>query len=401
MRRGRLAAATAIVMILASAAGTVLAQAPPETGLAGLEDVPAAAAVSGEDKQIDEVLKSMTIEEKIWQMFVVTPESLTGVDTVTVAGDISRSAVRERPVGGLVFFEPNLIDEGQISSMLAGMQQFSLERIGLPMFLCVDEEGGDVQRIGGRIAGSDYVPPMSEIGASGDTDRARECGEAIGLKLAALGFNVDFAPCADVLTNPANEVVRTRSFGSDPARCADMAAAFMEGLHRFGIMSALKHFPGHGSTSLDSHNGNALSEHTMAQLEELDLPPFIAGIKKGTEMIMTGHISFPNASMENVPASLSPELVDGVLRQRLGYDGIVITDALNMGAITANYSSAEAAVKAVEAGSDLLLMPVDLNAAYQGLLDAVLSGRIGEERINESLRRIIRLKLALPGQSSR
>ena len=396
MRKNRLAAmAIGVVTASALVIGMAAAAAAAGTAEAGT------AADDMERKEINKILAAMPLEDKIWQMFVITPEQLTGVDAVTAAGEITRGAFFEKPVGGLIFFTPSLVDTDQISAMLAGMQQISLERTDLPMLLCVDEEGGDVQRIGSRIDGSEPIPPMSEIGASGDIDGARECGEKIGLKLAVLGFNVDFAPCADVLTNPGNEVVRTRAFGSDPALCAEMAGAFMEGLHRFGIMSAYKHFPGHGSTAADSHKGNAVSEHTMAELEEFDLPPFKAGIEDGTEMIMTGHILFPNASMEEVPASLSPELVGGILRQRLGYDGIVITDALNMGAITQNYSSAEAAVMAVEAGSDLLLMPENPDEAYRGLLDAVLAGQIPNERIDESLRRIIRIKRSLPGQSSR
>jgi len=206
---------------------------------------------------------------------------------------------------------------------------------------------------------------------------------------------VDLAPVADTLTDGNNQVVADRSFGWDPQLNAAMCTAVMEGLHEYGVASTFKHFPGHGSTSADSHAGYAVSYQTVEELSACDLIPFQAGVDHGTELIMTGHISLPNVTGDDTPATLSRMIVTGILREQMGYKGLIITDALEMGAITQNYSSAEAAVRAVEAGNDLILAPADLDQAYRGVLDAVESGRISEERINESLRRIIRFKLMI------
>lgn len=290
----------------------------------------------------------------------------------------------------------NLESTEQITRMLSNTMSYSMERIGLPALLCVDEEGGSVRRISGRgITDAPDIPSMRSVGDGGDTQAARFYGEQMGQYLSALGFNVDLAPVADTLTDGNNQVVADRSFGWDPQLNAAMCTAVMEGLHEYGVASTFKHFPGHGSTSADSHAGYAVSYQTMEDLLSCDLIPFQAGVDNGTELIMTGHISLPNVTGDDTPATLSRMIVTGILREQMGYKGLIITDALEMGAITQNYSSAEAAVRAVEAGNDLILAPADLDQAYRGVLDAVESGRISEERINESLRRIIRFKLMI------
>ena len=345
---------------------------------------------------VEQILSDMTMEEKIAQMFVVTPEALTGYEHVTAAEEATRAAISLLPVGGLIYMGANLESTQQITRMLSNTMSYSMERIGLPALLCVDEEGGSVRRISGRgITDAPDIPSMRSVGDGGDTQAARFYGEQMGQYLSALGFNVDLAPVADTLTDGNNQVVADRSFGWDPQLNAAMCTAVMEGLHEYGVASTFKHFPGHGSTSADSHAGYAVSYQTMEDLLSCDLIPFQAGVDHGTELIMTGHISLPNVTGDDTPATLSSMIVTGILREHMGYEGLIITDALEMGAITQNYSSAEAAVRAVEAGNDLILAPADLDQAYRGVLDAVESGRISEERINESLRRIIRFKLMI------
>lgn len=348
------------------------------------------------DAKVEEILQGLTLEEKVAQMFVVLPEALTGVRPVTSAGETTKAAFDRIPVGGIIYMKENLTSPEQTEEMLSSTQTYSMERLGLPIFLAVDEEGGTVARVGGREEfGIPAMEDMAEVGASGDLTRAREVGAAIGGYLSRLGFNLDFAPDADVWSNPENEVVRHRSFGPDAALVADMSMEVLYGLNENGIYGCLKHFPGHGATQGDTHAGYAYTDKTLEELKECELIPFQRGIEEDVEFIMVGHISLPNVTGNDMPASLSRELVTDLLRREMGYEGIVITDALDMGAISKNYSSQEAAVLAVEAGVDILLMPKDLEEAYQGLLAAVKEGSISQARIDESLRRILKVKMLL------
>ena len=349
------------------------------------------------DEQIDEMLEGMTLGEKAAQLFVVLPEDLVdGVSCVVQAGDATRKGLETYPVGGIIYMEQNLQSEDQVKEMLRNVQQFSRERTGLPLLTCVDEEGGTVARVAGS-GNFDVtnVGNMSEIGASGDTERARQAGETIGTYLSELGFNLDFAPDADVWSNPANEIVRYRSFGTDPKRVSEMSMAVLDGLMSKGVTGVIKHFPGHGATEGDTHEGYAYTNKTWEELESCELIPFQTGIEQEVPMIMVGHISLPNVTGDETPASLSHEIVTKRLREQMGYDGVVVTDAMNMGAVAENYEPAEAAVKALQAGVDLILMPEDFRAAYQGVMDAVEDGTLSKKRIDQSLRRILRLKLEM------
>ena len=345
------------------------------------------------EKKAEEILDSMTLEEKILQLFMVTPEALTGYDEVYAAGEATKAAIEQYPVGGIVYFSQNLRDEAQTKDMQTRTNQYAKERTGLPMLLAVDEEGGQVARISGREGFAlDAFPDMSDIGAQGDSEKAYEVGAAIGAYLAELGFNMDFAPVADVLTNPDNTVVKRRSFGSDAKTVANMVVRETEGLKKHGISPVLKHFPGHGGTAEDSHEGAAVIHRTVDELLENELIPFYTGIEAGADFVMVGHISDPEAVGDNRPAVFSKTLVTEVLRDTLKFDGIIITDAMNMGAITESCSSGDAAVKALEAGVDMILMPEDFKAACQGVEEAVEAGTIGEDRIEESVLRILTLK---------
>ena len=280
--------------------------------------------------------------------------------------------------------------------MLENTQEYASARSGFPIFLSVDEEGGQVARVGSNPSfGVPEIGNMSEVGAGGDTQEAYETGSTIGAYLKDLGFNMDAAPDADVLTNPANEVVKYRSFGSDPELVSRMAAAELKGLNDQGIIGMYKHFPGHGGTTADSHEGYVYVEETLEELKSGALVPFQDGADNGLQVIMVSHIACPEVTGDNTPATLSRKLVTDLLREDMGFDGLVITDALNMGAITEQYSSGEAAVAALNAGVDMLLMPADFQAAYDGVMAALENGELTEERIDESVRRILEIKLEM------
>lgn len=362
-------------------------------------------------QEIDNYLQAMTLEEKVAQLFIVVPEALVesadgaAADTVTAAGERTKAALSEYPVGGFIYMGKNLISTEQTTEMLHNVQDFSMELTGLPLFLCVDEEGGTVARISGKEGFAiPAIEDMAEIGSaageenlSTDLEAAREkayeTGAYIGAYLKDLGFNLDFAPVADVWSNPENTVVKRRSFGSDPELVSELALAVSDGLNSQGVYSTFKHFPGHGATAGDTHEGYAYTEKTLEELRECELVPFQAAIDAGADFIMAGHISLPGILGDVTPASLSYEMLTGVLREEMGYDGMIVTDALNMGAIAEHYTPAEAAVKALQAGADLILMPEDFKAAYQGVLDAAESGQLSQERIDASVKRILEYKI--------
>ena len=348
------------------------------------------------EKEIENLLQNMTLEEKVAQLFVILPEQLVDADVVTGAYEATKEAIDAVPVGGLVYMAQNLQSAEQIQEMLINVQRYSMERIGLPALLCVDEEGGSVSRINGRgIVDAPYVTDMAEIGKSGDPQEAYLVGDVIGTYLEQLGFNVDFAPVADVLSNENNQVVRYRSFGSDPQLVSQMVLSEVKGLQNHSIYATLKHFPGHGGTQEDSHSGQAYLYGTLEELQSCELIPFQDDISEEIDFIMVGHIILPEVQQEQLPSSISGEIISGLLRERMGYQGIVITDAMNMGAISGYYSSADAARRAIMAGADLILMPADFYSAYYGVVQSVHDGELSEERIDESLKRIFRVKMKL------
>lgn len=340
-------------------------------------------------------IAEMTLEEKLMQMFIITPDALTGVKNVTLAGNTTKNALLSNPVGGLVYFSNNIESKQQLSSMLNTTQNIYKEENGFPIFLGIDEEGGTISRIASSGISVKQFESMAKIGAAEDYDRADEVGNTIGRYLYELGFNLDFAPVADVLINADNKVIGSRSFGSDAEIVSSMALSVADGLKSNGIIPVYKHFPGHGATAGDTHKGAASTSRTLAQMEDNELFPFKFAISGGAEMIMVAHIGAPALTGSDTPCSLSKAVVTELLRTKLEFDGIIITDALDMDAIKESYSSADAAVMAVEAGCDMLLMPEDYSAALSGLKSAVESGRISEERINESVKRILSLKLSM------
>lgn len=345
------------------------------------------------EEKIEEFLSEMTLEEKIYQLFVVTPEQLTDMKQVTAAGERTKEKLEQHPVGGIIYFSKNLVSMEQTEKMLSNIQQYAKEIEGVPLFLCIDEEGGRVARIANHQ--SFDVENVGAMGNVTDAEKAYECGNTIGSYLHELGFNVDFAPDADVITNSKNKVIGDRSFGTDPEIVTEFASAYSKGLQDNEVLSTFKHFPGHGATEADTHEGYAYTNKTYEELKQSELRPFAEAQDQKVDMIMAAHISVPNIVGDNTPCSLSYQMITEVLREDLQYDGMVITDALNMGAIVQKYNSAEAAVKALNAGVDLLLMPENLDQAYDGVYSAVQNGELKEERIDQSVRRILKAKFSI------
>lgn len=360
---------------------------------------------------VEEILQKMTLREKVGQLFVVRPDSLDltlsqqqidddKAEGVTHLSDGMRQTLQSYPVGGICQFGKNITDPEQITQFNADLQAASK----IPLLIAVDEEGGAVARLANHPA---FALPRYEsaaaVGAAGDPQAAREMGRTIGGYLRAYGFTMDFAPVADVYTNPANTVIGTRAFSQDAATAATMAGAMAQGLQEEGILPTFKHFPGHGDTAEDSHSGLAYTYRTREEMMACEFLPFMlpsAGADGvGPHAIMVGHIAAPELTGEKTPASLSYGVVTGLLREELlpGEDPLVITDSLAMGAITESYTPEQAAVQALQAGCDLLLMPEGLEPAFEGVWEAVQSGRISEDRLDESVARILRYKQQYAG----
>lgn len=344
------------------------------------------------DRRIREILGEMSLDEKLAQLFLITPEALGDFEPVTAAGEELKKAYFRFPVGGFIYFSENLQDPQQVKTLLSSLQEYAGERTGLPLFQSIDEEGGTVVRIGEKadVFQVPVVGNMCDIKSAGEAYRA---GSTIGAYLSALGFNLNYDPDADVLSNPENTVVKYRSFGSDPLVVSQLAMSKLEGLKDQNVIGVLKHFPGHGATKGDTHKGYAYTDASLEDMLANELIPFQTGIRSGAEIIMAGHISCPDVLGDDIPASLSKYMITDVLKEKLGFQGLVITDALNMGAVVNEYTSAEAAVKAVESGVDLLLMPDNFNEAFQGLKEAVENHHIPIERIEDSVYKIIKKKI--------
>lgn len=355
----------------------------------GSEDAATAARATASER-----VSAMTLEQKVAQLFIVTPEALVkGVSQVTQAGDMTREGVAAHPVGGIVYFAQNLLDPEQTTTMLANVKQFYADSGNVAPFVAVDEEGGTVVRVAGNEAFAvQDVGDASALGNAGDTEAAKRAAEQIADYLAPLGFNLDFAPVADVVNPLRSDTMGLRSFSSDAAVAANMVRAEVEGFRDQKMLCCAKHFPGIGAAAGDSHEGAITIEATNEELETVDLVPFRAAIEAGVPMIMVGHVNLPNVVGDGVPASLNSAIVQGILRDSLGYTGVVVTDSLSMGAITNYYTPAEAAVAALKAGCDIPLMPERFDEAYQGVLDAVQAGELTEERLDESLIRILSAK---------
>ena len=342
-------------------------------------------------------LSHLSFREKIGQLFVVRPESLE--PTIRYNSDAElppyrlqavSDGMRRRadlyPPGGILLYGHNIADPEQLTPFVRDLRALP----GSPL-LCVDEEGGRVSRIAGNPAFDVPRFESAAVLAAAGPDAVREAARAIGAYLKRFGFDIDFAPVADVNTNPDNIVIGARAFSDDPAVAAPLVAACVHGLSDAGIAGCIKHFPGHGDTRADTHTDFAATTKDWGHMLACEMLPFRAGIAAGVPMVMAAHIAAPAVTGCNEPATLSPVMLTEKLRGELGFEGLIITDALEMGAITRRYGAGEAAVRALEAGADLLLCPLDYCAAFDAVLDAVTSGRIPQARLEASLRRIRRL----------
>lgn len=347
---------------------------------------------------IEILLQQMTLRQKVGQLFIVRPDALDPeqiqeqIDDSKAAGvteltDSMKAMLEEYPVGGIAMFSKNIVSPEQITAFNTSLQSTGT----IPMFLSVDEEGGSVSRLANHAA---FDLPTYEsaaaVGSIGDASAAQSMGSTIGAYLKEYGFNMDFAPDADVNTNPNNPVIGKRAFSSDAGIAAQMASAMAEGLRQQGIIPVFKHFPGHGDTAQDSHTGIAISNKTAEEMRSCEWLPFEAA--GSGDCIMVGHIAVPNINGELTPATMSDEIVESILKDNLGFQGLVITDSLSMGAITEQYSPAEAALGALQAGCDILLMPNDLQEAFDAIVHAVENGSLSEQRLDESVRRILEYK---------
>ncbi len=340
----------------------------------------------GKEALAEKIISKMSLSEKIYQMIFATPESLSGEGVVTHAGEKMKEAFFEKPVGGIILFDYNLVNDNQAKDLISNMQECS----EIPLFIGVDEEGGIVSRAGKNPDISvTHFPPMQDIGKTKDFNEAYKVGKTLGKELKALGFNVDFAPCADLLINKENKEIGSRSFGSEPEPVSLMVDSCVRGFLEENVMTVLKHFPGHGSTSSDSHKGYSYSGRTKEELLENEFLAFSAGIEAGADFVMISHATFEEATGENIPSSLSKEVISSWLKDELGFEGIIITDSFSMGAICNEYSDKEAVLSAIKAGCDMILMPKNIENVHNIVFEAVKAGEIEEERIDESVKKIL------------
>lgn len=368
---------------------------PPASTDAASTEEPDVIGTSDEDATYAslEYLDLMTDEEKVGQLFTVNLEQMDDTKGEYYEHKKITKTMKENlqkyPVGGVILFSRNIWNRKQTKKLIRKLQK----NAAMPMFISVDEEGGDVARIGNnKKMKTDTFPTMEEIGKTQDADYVYYMASTIGSQIGELGFNVDFAPVADVKTSEMNSEIGTRSFGDDPKKVAEFVSAYVKGLESQNICSTLKHFPGQGSSSGDTHQGSVDIDSSISKLRKIDFVPFVSGIEAGADFVMVSHISVSRVTETSEPASVSKLIMTTILREELDYSGLIVTDAFDMACITDKYSAAEAAVKSFNAGADIILMPQDLPEAYDAILSKVKSGKITEKRLNDTVERILKLK---------
>ncbi len=356
-----------------------------------------------DEQYVETVLSQMSLRDKVGQMFWIRPEYLlediaNGTLTPTSAEWPSfnvTSITAEMaqldslyPAGGVILFAHNCVEAQQLKAFVPQIKALK----NAPL-LAIDEEGGRVARLANNDAfGLHKFESMTWLCQHGGDTTVYNAARYIGSYLKDFGFDVDFAPVADVNSNPDNPIIGTRSFSSDPDSVATMVCSYLDGLSANGIIGCIKHFPGHGDTQTDTHLGYAETKKTWQEMLSCEMIPFKAGIKHGVETIMTAHITAPNVDGSNVPSTMSSLILQDKLRNELGYKNLVVTDAMEMGAISQQYTPEEAVVKSIQAGVDVLLCVPKYKKAFDAVVNAVKDGTISESRINESVRRILLLK---------
>ena len=335
-----------------------------------------------EKVDVDKMLENMTLEEKIGQMLMIFYRSGEFDSTL-------ESSLRTVKPGGMILFAENFTTYKDSIELIKKVKDTS----EIPMFIGIDQEGGRVQRLKSLTDKEvSVVPSMYEVGLKNDLKLTKKVGKVIGEELRVFGINMDFAPVMDVYENEENTVIGKRSFGTKAKMVSKQALALGEGLKETGIIPVYKHFPGHGNTKEDSHYDLPVVTKTKEELLKDDLIPFIDAINNKEDVIMIGHLAVPSITGDNTPASLSREIITDLLKEELGFKGLVITDALNMGALTNNYTQEEVYVKAINAGVDILLMPNGSKAALDSIKESVKKGLISEDTINRSVKKILELK---------
>ncbi|MEM8925413.1 MAG: glycoside hydrolase family 3 protein [Actinomycetota bacterium] len=347
--------------------------------------------------QVEILLAGLTTDEKIGQLFM---PSFFGQD-VSDPGEAARQqnrrlfgyetaaeAVSAYHLGGIIYFSTNIDDADQVGELSADFQRIAREQNGIGLLVSVDQEGGRINRLTDGVT----VFPSAAV-LSGDVDRVREAGYLTGRQVTLQGINVVLAPVADIAATDAEGVIGSRSYGTDPVVVADMVSAAIGGLQEGGVAAAVKHWPGHGPTKVDSHLSLPTLEIDRATWDSNDRIPFEAALDEDVAIVMVGHLVLPALDPQSMPASSSPALINGLLRNDLGFDGVVMTDALEMGAVrefTGN--EGQFVVQSIIAGTDILLVPRDLPGSYAAVQAAVASGEISQERLDQSVLRILRLK---------
>lgn len=344
------------------------------------------------EQKLDEIVNAgigvMPLEDKVAGLFITTPEAITGVGTAVAAGNSTRDALSKYAVGGIIYSKKNIKTAARFAEMVENTALYAK----YPLFLAVQEEGGSVSSL--AAAGiADKVDGAKEIGATGDTAKAKEAGIKLAQNLQTYGLNLNLAPLAN-LSNVENSVLDKRSYGSDADLAAGMITAALEGYAQTGVDTCVGFFPGAGCTTQDTNKGLATTDRSAEDFRANEFKVFRSAIEAGTDMIMISHMSAPNLSGEEAPCSMSGVVVTDILRSEMGYEGIIISQAMSQKAISDYYASDEAAIRALKAGCDMILDPEDFKLAYNGVLKAVQDGIISEERINDSLRRIYRVKYA-------
>ena len=334
-------------------------------------------------EQAEALLADMSLHEKVCQLFIVRPEVLTGLSPVTVAGEATRQALAEYPVGGLIYSVDNLVTQEQTREMIENTQSYSK----IPLIISADEEGGNVGRLMYKL-GTTFIYSMYSYKDEGP-ETAYQNALTIGRDMTSCLFNTDYAPVADVWTNPANTVIGDRAYSDNFEQAAELVASAVRGFTDAGVVCCLKHFPGHGDTDTDTHEGAAVVNKSLDELRAGELLPFVSGIEAGADMVMIGHITV--TALDEVPATISQAVITGLLREELGWDGVVITDSLDMGAM-AGYDNGEVCVRYLEAGGDILLGVPDLGTAVGAIESAVAEG-LTEQRLDESVLRVLSLKI--------
>lgn len=334
------------------------------------------------EDEIQKLLNSMSLEEKIGQMLIVDFQQASITEEEI-------NLLKEIKPGGFILFGANFTTYDETLTLVKTIKETS----SIPMFISVDEEGGRVARTNSLTdATVAYIPPMLDVGNTNDENLAYEVGKIIGKKLNVFGINMDFAPVIDIFSNPSNTVIGNRAFGTDSTNVYKMASSVAKGLDSQNVISVYKHFPGHGDTTADSHYELPVVTKTIDELEKLELKPFQEAIDNGAQIIMVAHLAMPSITQDNTPSSLSKEIITDLLKNKMGYNNLVITDSLRMKAITDNYLERDIYKMAINAGVDILLMPPDARNAVNLIEEMVSTGEIDEQTINNSVLKILRLK---------